>query len=877
MRLQNRPTFFKEYSVPSIPSVSRRITYCYPGIGAVLFLAALIIATATPLSAHESLPANFRSQTLLVDLNEPVAIDFLPGGEMLVAERPGVIHLARLPYTKVDPTPVLTLFNIEVTEYDGGQGLLNLIVDPQFSANGYFYVFYTARFPARHRISRFTYNTDTGRALLTSEAIIWQDNVRRGQWHFGGGMAFGADGHFYFTTGDNNAQPVNNLHVSQDVSSSWGKVMRVRIEADGSGPFNHRYYSIPDDNPFKDDDGPNYDEIFALGLRNPFRLHISDAGRGLVTDVGGNIASTAQEEVNELTLAANYGWPLCEGINCQAGTAGVTPPIFSYDHEYPAGSGQFVDASITGGMIYNRTHFPEAYQGAYFYGDYAQNMIRYLTFDDQGQVVDDLPFLPADGSRDDVHVGEIVDIKSGPDGRLYYVDIGIPWGAGTNPNSGSVRRISHNWTGSTPPEVTIAADITSGRAPLNVAFSSSVVNPEAETLTYSWDFDTGDLSTEANPLYRFDENGPYSVRLTVSDGTHTTFSDPIRISVGATPVVSITQPISGTTFRVGDTIIYRGIAEDVDSELTVFNLSWRVVLHHSGHVHPFIGPQCCTSTGRFDIEETGHSWDGETWYEIVLTATDRDGLKNQSSVSIYPDKSLLKMDTVPSGLELGFDELNATTPFTRTSLVGFQHQIRAPETQAIDGTTYTFVGWLDAEEASRTINTPETDQQLIAIYSPACPAELLLTAGPTENQQTSLAALYRIRDEIFPTSTTGERYRLLFETYRSDIFDLLINDSSLRSEAVTLFASYVPGLVAFAQGGGDGVTLSAEMVDRLKSFLEALANEARGAEKGALADVIESESSRFDWPSFAGLSFDDAWNKILSDDNYLLNFPLIGR
>ena len=127
-------------------------------------------------------------------------------------------------------------------------------------------------------------------------------------------MAFGSDGKLYITHGDQ-----FEVDGAQQLSSYRGKILR--INKDGS---------IPTDNPFHDGAGPNRDEIWAYGLRNPFRMSIDRiTGTMYIGDVGGNIASTAIEEVNVGTRGANYGWPLCEG-NC--GIPGVTGAIYEYPH-----------------------------------------------------------------------------------------------------------------------------------------------------------------------------------------------------------------------------------------------------------------------------------------------------------------------------------------------------------------------------------------------------------------------------------------------------------------------------------------------------------------------------------------------------------------
>ena len=150
----------------------------------------------------------------------------------------------------------------------------------------------------------------------------------------------------------------------------------LRVNTDGT---------IPTDNPFYDGVGPNKDEIWARGFRNPFRMSF-DPGTGdlYVGDVGANSPATSIEEINRWRAGTptglNFGWPICEG-SCT--TAGMTNPLHSYPH---AGR----DSSITGGFVYRGGNFPAQYQGSYFYGDYVQNWLKRLTFDAGGNVTGNL-------------------------------------------------------------------------------------------------------------------------------------------------------------------------------------------------------------------------------------------------------------------------------------------------------------------------------------------------------------------------------------------------------------------------------------------------------------------------------------------------------
>ncbi len=147
-------------------------------------------------------------------------------------------------------------------------------------------------------------------------------------------------------------------------------------------------------------------------------------------------------------------------------------PIFTYPHSNR-------DAAITAGFVYRGTQFPAAYQGVFFYGDFARNVIRYLTFNASGAVTGSQPFLPADGSFDGPY--DPIMIKMGPDGALYYVDFGWGWLSETNP--AMIRRIRYV-AGNQPPTATASATPKTGQAPLTVTFSSAgSFDPEGQALS----------------------------------------------------------------------------------------------------------------------------------------------------------------------------------------------------------------------------------------------------------------------------------------------------------------------------------------------------------------------------------------------------------
>src|SRR3989344_3249646 len=626
-----------------------------------------------------------------------------------------MIRIAQAGSTTLDSTPVVTLTNIDTDQ--GERGLVGLTKDPNFASNGYIYIFYTASTPLRDRVSRFTMSGNT--ASLASEFVVWEDNVNAEFWHHGGTVAFGPDSKLYISTGDGFDTTSGSSHVSQRLDSYHGKILR--INSDGT---------IPTDNPFFDGSGANLDAIWARGLRNPFRFSFdSQTGRMLIADVGGNSAVSSIEEINDGAAGANFGWPICEG---SCGTSGMTNPIFVDTH-----GGR--DSSITGGFVYHGGNFPAEYEGTYFYGNYVENWVRRLTFNANGTVNQNINFEPTDGTSDGPY-GEIVDLKQGPDGALYYVDIGITWEGQSNP--GNVRRIKYTAANQPPVISNVGATPLAGPSPLSVDFSVTATDPEVSLLTYSWTFGDGGTSTEQNPTHVYTQNGQYSARVTVSDDTNQTLSNLLTIVVGTPPVATIDTPLINSTFRAGDVINYSGSATDPDGTLTAANYSWRINLIHDSHTHPEQGPIDGVTSGNFTVPTSGHGLNNTTSFQFVLTVTDADGLEDSKAVTVTPETVNLTFDTSPSGLALNFDqETSVVTPFVRNSLINFTHTIQALAPQSLNSTNYDFVSWSDSGAQSHTITVPTVNQTFTATFNvgQSAPTGLLTGYGLNETSGTVAA------------------------------------------------------------------------------------------------------------------------------------------
>jgi glucose/arabinose dehydrogenase len=641
---------------------------------------------SAPVTVNVANSNQFQNEILATGFDLPTNIEFLPDGRMLVMELQGKVKVLPPPYTQPDPTPFLQLTNVGSAGVQ--QGIFDLVLDPNFASNHFYYVFYTLGTPNRDRLSRFTANATNTGTVAGSELVLYQDPQDANSEHHGGALNFGNDGKLYFTTGEHFA-----AGNAQLLSNPRGKIHRINSNG-----------TVPADNPFNDGAGPNVDSIWALGLRNPYRAYYdAPTGRLYVGDVGGNDESTAKEEVNLGVAGANYGWPNSEGP-C---SAPCTSPLYSYPH-----SGR--DASITGGFVYHGTQFPASYRGSYFFADYAQNWIRRLTFDANGNVNGVFNFEPANGTVDGPY-GDIVYLTEGPDGALYYVDLGYSDISGTFGVS-KIRRIRYIQSNQ-PPVAAAAANPTSGPPPLAVAFSSAgSQDPEGQPLSYAWTFGDGATSTQANPTHTYTQSGQYTARLSVSDGTNTTVSSPLSVSVGTAPTATILSPADGSQFAAGDVISFTGEgADSEDGTLPASAFTWSIDFLHDGHVHPGV-PITNTKSGSFTIPTSGHDFSGNTRYRISLAVTDSSGLTSTSSVTILPRKVNLSFDTTPAGRTLHVDGIAKTTPFVLDTLAGFNHTIEA-RNQTSGASTYSFQSWSDGGAQQHTIQVPATAQTYTATFS----------------------------------------------------------------------------------------------------------------------------------------------------------------
>lgn len=293
---------------------------------------------------------------------------------IFVAERAGVLQAfpnsANPQQTEVQP--VLDIHAKINTQGEGG--FLGVAFPPDWSTNKVVYVSYTetgvSGHPLRSVISRFR-STDSGATLDpgSEEVILKLDQPYDN--HDGGNINFGPDGYLYIGFGDGGSGG-DPLGSGQRVNTLLGKMLRINVNVPAA-----QRYAIPATNPFASDGdacnlasnnesapdaGTRCGEIYAWGLRNPWRWSFdSSSGDLWVGDVG----QGAYEEVDRVELGGNYGWNTREGFHCYGGstcaTAGLIDPLVEYDHS----QGQ----AITGGFVYRGTKIPGLI-GRFVFGDY---------------------------------------------------------------------------------------------------------------------------------------------------------------------------------------------------------------------------------------------------------------------------------------------------------------------------------------------------------------------------------------------------------------------------------------------------------------------------------------------------------------------------
>jgi len=620
-------------------------------------------------------PAGFQEATFAAGISLPTDMVFAPDGRLFVTEKAGSVRVVENGVLLNDPFLTVPA----TTEVD--RGLLGIAFDPNFETNGFVYIYYTRSDAGviTNRLSRFTVsNYDENVADPASELAILDGIPMIAVTHAGGGMGFGTDGMLYLGIGDG-----GQIGASQDMSSLLGKLVRIDVS---------NYPNIiPADNPFVGTPGVR-EEIYASGLRQPFKLDIDVNNRVWVADVGVD----SFEEINEAQPGANFGWPLYEGIS---GDPNFDDPVYAYAHTSAGGA-------ITSTAFYQGNLFPTEYEGDFFFADLPNQVIRRIDLD-QGQISSVTDFATG--------VGGPVDIEIGPDGALYYLEI----------FTGNVVRVEYVGGSNRTPEAIATSNVIYGDSPLTVAFDGSLSSdPDGDNLFYSWDFGDGfPPMPGVSVVHTYATSGIYTATLTVTDGNGgEDISDSILIAVDESPPVGqINVFPENPLFQGGDTIAFSGSAFDLeDGVLGPSAFSWNVMLRHDTHVHPVLGPLNGVTGGSFEVPVIGEN-SANVSYRFNLTVTDSAGLTSTSFVDVFPQVTQVTLDTNSGLPDLLLGGTIVSAPVVFNGVAGILRTIEAPLLQQKDGVTYIFDSWSDGGSIQHTIATPVSATTFTANYQTVAP------------------------------------------------------------------------------------------------------------------------------------------------------------
>ena len=729
-------------------SKSHRQTRVVKGLVSLAAIAviAFSLGPVWQISASTVLPDGFAEEQYAIGLTDPTAMAFAPDPcpssgtpvhRLFICEKEGTVRVFRNGVLQANPFLTVT------ADTRGERGLDGICFDPNFTANGYVYIYYTIRqadlsLPTHNRLSRFTADpAHPDKALPGSETPIMEmDDLGATSYiHNGAALRFGPDGKLYISTGEN-GNPAN----SQSVNTVLGKILRINPvpeNPDGTNPES----TFPSDNAFYNSATGKNRAIYVLGLRNPFTFAFQrGTGRMFIDDVG---AST-WEEINEGFSGKNYGWPTTEGPAVPP-VHGLTNPIYAYQHFTGTPQG----CAITGGDFYNPAPlcsgdspfgFPSSYAGQYFFLDYCRDWI-YTMDPNHIDPTSQYGFHQINVFATGTH-GYPVYLTIGPDRNLYYI----------SRLDSAVYQI-HYPASLSPTIGTQPADMLVGQGwPATFSVDASGVPP----LHYRWQRNGVDIQGAAdspsytiqNPTVAGDNGARFSCRVTNFYGGITSRGALLTVITEQPPVATINSPGPYTYYNTGDTMTFSGSAVDghdivtgdpQDGVLGPNAFTWEILFEHhplnnpNHHTHPFF-PRTSGIAGGTVRLNFGEK-DPDVWYRIIFTARDSYGLSTTVVRDVLPHLTHLSFNTSPTALNLRLEGVKKNAPFDFWSVVNTKRTIGADTPQKVNGLTYDFYSWSDGGPRYHNIDAPPSNTAYVANFWKR-PAWGAITANPNPVQLT---------------------------------------------------------------------------------------------------------------------------------------------
>ncbi|MFF2654580.1 PQQ-dependent sugar dehydrogenase [Streptomyces sp. NPDC058045] len=682
---------------------NRRITTLIgaAALAGAIGLLPLSTAQAKP-TAEPPAPADFQKVTLNDRPGEPMALAVLPDNRVLHTARGGDVRIH-------DPKSGVNFRAADMKESPGGlyqhdeEGVQGIAVDPDFAQNHWVYLYYSPRLntpldnPATPGVNegdapetgtpedfaKYRGYTQLSRFKLTgnkldfgSEQKILQVPADRGICcHVGGKIDFDHKGNLFLSTGDDSNPFASDGYAPLDdrpgrnpaydsrrtagnTNDLRGKLLRIKVKDDGS-------YAIPGGNLFEKDAPKTRPEIYAMGLRNPFRFTVdAKSGNVYMADYSpdANKANPDRGPAGQgrwmvIDRPANYGWPYCvtqdmpyydydfatkkssgpfdctKPVNDSRHNTGLSelPPVKDAEIVYGYGASKDFPELGTGGIApmggpayrYDKNNtavnrWPEYFDGKPLFYEWTRDQMLALTLGKKNKVdkiENPLSSIVTDGP---------IDAEFGPDGALYVLEYGTGYFAELP--EAQLARIDFT-RGNRTPEPKVSADVDNGTNPLTVQFSSAgTKDADGDALSYAWDFDADGTvdSTEPNPKHTFTKNAVFDATLKVTDSTGRSASASVPVVVGnKAPVVTLTTdpaPDSGTPFHWGDTVKWKVDVTD-DQPVDCSRVTVTFILGHDTHGHPLSTSTGCSGSFKTFVDG-GHA--GAKNLKAVFNASYKD-------------------------------------------------------------------------------------------------------------------------------------------------------------------------------------------------------------------------------------------------------------
>lgn len=555
---------------------------------------------------------------------EPTEMTILPNLDILVAQRRGEILQYNQATGELKEIGKLDVYwKTDVQGVNAEEGLMGLQKDPNYATNNWVYAFYAPTGDKEiNRLSRFKYKD--GKWDMGSEQIILDVYSQRNICcHTGGSIAFDKEGNLFLSTGDNSTpfnQPNSKYTLNgyapvdgREGNKQWdarrssgnsndlrGKILRIKVAEDGT-------YTIPEGNLYPKGTEGTRPEIYAQGLRNPYRIAVDQKNGYLYWGEVGPDANNdsldikgprGYDEVNQARKAGHFGWPYTIGnnfaykeFNYETGEAGASFDVAGPTNNSPnntgikklpavepafiwypyAASPDFPQLGTGGrnamaGPVYysdlypSETRMPDYYDGKLFIYDWIRGWIKVVTMQENGDFDKMEPFMA--GTK----FNAMMDMEMGPDGKIYILEYGNGWFS-KNPDAG-LFRIDYNG-GNRPPVVSsLTSDKSSGKTPVQVTFTATATDPEGDALSYTWDLGNGITKTTTEPTltHSFTKDGEFEVTVSAADPSGASAKGPL-VSVysgNVAPVVSIAVVGNQSFYFPGKKVAYTVAVSDED-------------------------------------------------------------------------------------------------------------------------------------------------------------------------------------------------------------------------------------------------------------------------------------------------------------------------